>query len=285
MFSIPFVFRLGKKLAGYERFKKGLPEVTEKAALRNHTIIAGFGINGQNIVRILKLLDIRYVIAEMNPETVKKYKALGEPIHFGNSDRQENMLQLGILKASLLVIAINDVEAARRTVSFARNLNPSIKIIVRVNYLAEVEALYEKGADLVLSQDMETSLIFIHHILKFYNMPDHIARIQTNLLRKEHYSFFFKEETQEAWKVAMLDYIEQDNEMFFISPHSKHISKKIADLVPVNYEDVNIIGIIRKNKVLTEGLKEILLENYDTLIFSGNHKKVFDALTWMEEHN
>ena len=83
----------------------------------------------------------------------------------------------------------------------------------------------------------------------------------------------------------MFDYIEQDNELFFISPHSKHISKKIASLEPFNYEDVKIIGVIRKNKILTHTLKEMVIENYDTIIFSGNHKKVFEALTWMEENN
>jgi hypothetical protein len=148
-----------------------------------------------------------------------------------------------------------------------------------------VEKLYAAGADLVLSQDMETSLIFLHHILKFYNMPDHVARIQTNLLRKEHYRFFFKEGQQDTWKIAMIDFIQQDNELFFISPHSKHISKKIMNIEPFKYDGAHIIGVIRDGKIITDSLKELVIENFDTLIFSGNHSKVFEALTWMEENN
>jgi CPA2 family monovalent cation:H+ antiporter-2 len=284
MFSIPFSLRIGKKISGHERFKKELPAAVEIKPHSNHTIIAGFGVNGQNISRILKLLDIPYLIVDLNPATVKKYKSIGEPIYYANIGRQENMKLIGISKASLLVIAINDMKTARQTVLLARNLNPSIKIIVRVNYLTQVESLYNLGADLVLSQDMETSLIFINHILKFYNMPDHVARIQTNLLRKEHYRFFFKDESQDAWKIAMLNYNEQGNELFFISPHSKHISKKIIGLEPFNYEEMNIIGVIRKTKVLTD-LHDLVIENYDTIIFSGNHTKVFEALAWMEENN
>ena len=116
-------------------------------------------------------------------------------------------------------------------------------------------------------------------------MPDHVARIQTNLLRKEHYRFFFKNESQDTWKLAMLDYIEQDNELFFVSPHSKHISKKLADLAAFNIEDANIIGVIRKTTILTDALQDLIIESYDTIIFSGNHSKVSDALTWMEENN
>ena len=285
MFSIPFALKVGKIIAGYEKLKKVLPLSNKSKSLTNHTIIAGYGINGQNIARILKLLDIPYLIVEMNPSTVTKYKSLEELIYFGSIDRRENMKFVGISKASLLVIAINDMEAAGRAVKLARNLNPSLKIIVRVNFLTQVETFYRLGADLVLSQDMETSLIFIHHILKFYNMPDHVARIQTNLLRKEHYRFFIKEKAQEEWKIAIVNFIEQENEMFFISGNSKHISKKIIDLEPFHFEDFKIIGIIRQNTVLTKSLENIKIEKYDSLIFSGNHKKVFEALTWMENNN
>jgi CPA2 family monovalent cation:H+ antiporter-2 len=285
MFSIPIALKIGKKISAYEKIKKEISVSDQSQPLINHTIIAGYGVNGQNISRILKLLDIPYLIVEMNSSTVNKYKSLGEPIHFGSIDRKANMNVMGISKASLMVIAINDMDAAQRATLLARSLNPSVKIIVRVNFLPQVETFYNLGADLVLSQDMETSLIFIHHILKFYKMPDHISRIQTNLLRKEHYRFFFKQESREAWKMAILDFIEQDNELFFISPYSKYVSKMLKELDPFSYKDMNIIGVIRKNKVLTRALSELCIEKYDTIIFSGNHKKVFEAMTWMEENN
>jgi CPA2 family monovalent cation:H+ antiporter-2 len=221
----------------------------------------------------------------MNPQTVTKFKSAGEPIHFGNIDRRENMMRVGIKNASLLVIAMNDLEAAKRTVTLARRLNPAVKIIVRVNFLAQVEILYKLGADLVLAQDMETSLIFIHHILKLYNMPDHVSRIQTNLLRKEHYRFFMKKEARDAWKIAIMDSVEQDNELFFISPFSKHVSKKLGDLEPFEQEECLIIGVIRHNTIITESLHDVVIERLDTIIFSGNHAAVYEALDWMEKNN
>jgi CPA2 family monovalent cation:H+ antiporter-2 len=285
MFSLPFALKIGKKLSGYEKLKKELSVSSSLTNITNHTILAGFGVTGQNIARILKLLNIPYTIVEMNPVTVKKFKSAGEPIYFGHIDRRENMILVGIKKASLLVIAMNDTEAAKRTVTLARQLNPAVKIIVRVNFLVQVEILYKLGADLVLSQDMETSLIFIHHILKLYNMPDHVSRIQTNMLRKEHYRFFLKKEARDAWKIAIIDSVEQDNELFFISPYSKHVSKKLGDLAPFNYEEMLIIGVIRHNTILNESLKDLVIESLDTIIFSGNHAKVFEALTWMEKNN
>ncbi len=285
MFSVPLSLKLGKQISGYEIFKKKFSPSAQSASLKNHTIIAGYGLNGQNIARILKLLGIPYSTLEINPETVRKFKSLGEPIHYGDIDREDNLRNIGISRASLLIIAISDMDACMRAIKISKKLNPELKVIARSNYLSQVDIMYKLGADLVLSQDMETSLIFIHHILKFYQMPDHVARIQINLLRKEHYRFFVKEDFREAWKIAILDYIEQDNEMFFVSPFSKHVSKKIVELEPYNYEDMKIIGIIRHNKVLTESLEYLVIEKYDSIIFSGNHKTVYNALDWMEKNN
>jgi len=285
MFTVPFALKLGKKVSGYDRFKKELTESNDQKELTHHTIIAGLGVTGQNIIRVMKLLNIPYAIIDINPVNIKKYKAANEHIYYGNVDRRENLVQIGIKKASLIIVAINDTEAAKRTVTIARDLNPDIKIIIRVNFLAQVEDFYRLGADLVLAQDMETSLIFIHHILKFYNIPEHVSRIQTNLLRKEHYEFFLKKEARETWKLAIVDAVEQDNELFFISPFSKHVGKKIGQLQPFNFEDITILGVIRQNSMLTEAVKEIELNSYDTILFSGNHAMVYDALTWMEENN
>jgi len=285
MFSIPFALKLGKKISRHEIFKRKLSAEVQATSLKNHAIIAGFGLNGRNIARVLKLLEIPYSILDINPVTVRKYKSHGEPIHYGDIDRADNLKTIGISRASLLIIAVSDMEACMRAIKLAKKLNPALKVIARSNFLSQVEKMYKLGADLVLSQDMETSLIFIHHILKFYQMPDHVARIQTDILRKEHYRFFIKEESRESWKIALLDCIEQDNEMFFISPFSKHVSKKISELEPFNYEDMKIIGVIRRNKVLTRSLEELVIEKYDSIIFSGNHKKVYQALNWMEENN
>ena len=94
---------------------------------------------------------------------------------------------------------------------------PSSGLIVRSNFFSQVEPMYKLGADLVLSQDLETSLMFLNHILKFYNLPDHIIRIQTNILKKEHYNFFTENNFDDKWKITDFDKIEKDNEMFFIS--------------------------------------------------------------------
>jgi len=285
MFSLPFALKAGKKISGHDKLKKEFSKQESSPALTHHTIIAGLGVIGQNIIRVMKLLNIPYAIIDINPANVKKYRADNTHVYYGNADRRENLLQMGIKESSLVLVAINDIEAAKRTVALARDLNKQVKIIVRVNFLAQVENFYKLGADLVLSEDMETSLIIIHHVLKFYNMPEHVSRIQTNLLRKEHYRFFLKKDARESWKMAIVDAVEQDNELFFISPNSHHVGKKITQLEAFKLEDIKILGVIRQNNMLTKDVHNIELQSYDTLLFCGNHAIVFQALDWLEKNN
>ncbi len=54
------------------------------------------------------------------PTTVKKFKADGYPIHYGELDRKENLISMGLHDASLLVIAISDIDATKRAIKLAR---------------------------------------------------------------------------------------------------------------------------------------------------------------------
>lgn len=51
---------------------------------RGHVIIVGFGLGGQNLARVLRSVEIPYVILELNPESVRRSHAHGEPIYFGD---------------------------------------------------------------------------------------------------------------------------------------------------------------------------------------------------------
>ena len=52
--------------------------------LKDHLIIIGFGIGGQIMAHGAKSCGIPYIISEMNPDTVEKYRAT-EPIRHGDA--------------------------------------------------------------------------------------------------------------------------------------------------------------------------------------------------------
>ncbi|MBK7106787.1 MAG: cation:proton antiporter [Ignavibacteriae bacterium] len=287
MFFIPLLIKIGDNLSSKSNLKTKLndSDKTENIKLKNHTIIAGFGVNGKNISNVLKLIGIPFIIIEANPKTVRKYRKLNYPIYFGELDRKENLDSMGIINAALLVIAISDIEATQRAIKIAKSINPNIKLIVRANYVTQVEEMYKLGADLVISQDLETSLVFLNHILDYYNLPRNITRLQTNLLKKEHYKFFTSHNKNYEWNIFESDIIQKDNEMFFISSSSKLISKNILEFEPVKNDVIKIIGIVRDNKIVADNLEFEKVQKFDTLILSGNHRNLETALNWFEANN
>lgn len=159
----PEALKLGAPLDG--NFK--LP------ALRDHLIIVGFGVNGRNLAQAAKAANIPYLVVEMNPETVRRERLRGEPIFYGDATQVEILEHAGIESARVLVIAINDPAASRRIVSLARQLNPSLYIIVRTRYVQELNALFELGANDVVPEEFETSLEIFSLVLNKYLVPRH----------------------------------------------------------------------------------------------------------------
>ena len=112
-FTIPFALKISKKISIYKIFKKALTPIQQSPKRTNHTIIAGFGLNGQNIARTLKLLDIPYVIIDINPETIRKYKESIKnkvrAISENNEEIQRLLLDNKRLKAELAEVDIKEV--------------------------------------------------------------------------------------------------------------------------------------------------------------------------------
>ena len=142
------------KDTGFNRSTSG--GANETASATGHVIVVGYGLNGQNLARVLKEVSIPYRVLEMDPDLVRSAKAGGEPISFGDGTRPEILQQVGIETARVLVVAISDPAATARLVSQARRLRTDLYIIVRTRYVAEIDRLYRLGANQVIPEEFET---------------------------------------------------------------------------------------------------------------------------------
>lgn len=140
-------------------------------ALNDHVIIVGYGVNGKNLARVLKTLQIQHIVIETNPFTVKKEGKKGQHIMFGDASKPEVLEHAQIKKARGMVVAISDAAASRRVAALARNQNPSLHIIVRTRYLLEVEPLYKLGVNEVIPEEFETSVEILSRVLRNYMIP------------------------------------------------------------------------------------------------------------------
>jgi CPA2 family monovalent cation:H+ antiporter-2 len=181
--------RLGERLG--ERGGLGRTDAngqeSEEAKAAQGVLVVSFGINGQNVARACQAAGIPYLVLEMNPETVRRQKALGESIAYGDAMRPAVLEHFGVRRARVLVMTMADPLAARSIVASARSLNPDLYIIVRTRYVQEMAQLKALGADEVIVEEYETALeIFTRVLRRFWVPRQEMARLVEEL-RSEGY--------------------------------------------------------------------------------------------------
>jgi len=199
MAATPFIIKLAPRAADIilrlplpKRLISGLYPVAEikVKGKKDHLIIIGFGVNGRNLARAARLSGVPYAVIEMNPETVRKEQARGEPIYYGDATQEVVLNHVNIKDARIVVIAINDPASTRRITEIIRRLNPKVHLIVRSRYLQEMKPLYELGANEVIPEEFETSVEIFTRVLAKYLIPrDEIEALVVEI-RSDDYEMF-----------------------------------------------------------------------------------------------
>lgn len=155
--------------------------------IKDHVVIAGYGLNGRNLAAALRSIHAPYLIVELNAQTVRKARAEGEPAFYGDATREEILRALGVDRARMLVIAISDPAATRTMVRVARDINTKLYIVTRTRYVVEIPELTRLGANAVIPEEFETSIEIFARVLAHYNVArDEIERL-VGEIRASHY--------------------------------------------------------------------------------------------------
>jgi len=173
IFATPMIISVSPKLSGWlDRILPLRRWVCEKRAsridsqkLKDHVIICGFGPLGERIGSILEQADIKYLVLELNPSTVRKIRESQKPVYLGDGASAEILYQSGIERASVLAVAVPDYMNNSAIIKQARSMNPKIKIITRAKFRNQVNEIYASGADVVISEEVEAGMEMSKYIL------------------------------------------------------------------------------------------------------------------------
>ncbi len=166
---------------------RGILASEKRAVLSDHVVVAGYGVNGKNLAKVLKHLKIPYIVIDTNPFTVRTEKKKGEWIVFGDASKPEVLEHARIEKARIMVVAISDAAASRRIAALARRLNPKIHVIVRTRYILEVEPLFKLGVNEVIPEEFETSVEILSRVLKRFLVPQDVIESCIADVRRDGY--------------------------------------------------------------------------------------------------
>ncbi|HKO31057.1 MAG TPA: cation:proton antiporter [Nitrospiraceae bacterium] len=163
--------------------------------MKGHVIIAGYGLNGRNLARVLGETEIPYLGLDLDGDTVSREAKHGVPVYYGDATNSHVLRHMRVEDAKVLVVAISDPFITRRVVQVAKGINPKLHVVVRTRYLRELDELHKLGADDVVPEEFETSIEIFALVLGTYKMPQDFVTRKAAQVRREGYALLRRSES------------------------------------------------------------------------------------------
>jgi CPA2 family monovalent cation:H+ antiporter-2 len=152
--------------------------------LHDHVVVAGYGEGARSLARVLQGTGVPYLITTLNPQGASDAEADGYPVLRGDSTRARTLQMVGTERARVMVIADDEPAMAHRIATVARSLNPSLHIVVRTRYAADVDPLVHAGANAVVAEETEAVVRLAAGVLRHMDLPFSEVEEQEAVIRR-----------------------------------------------------------------------------------------------------
>jgi CPA2 family monovalent cation:H+ antiporter-2 len=257
---------------------KESPKKAEEAPVKNplnqgHVIIVGFGIAGQNIARSFRSFGIPYKIIEWNNSTVRRYEK-HEPISFGDASRAEVLEQAGIDTAKLMVVAISGTPLTQAVLRTVKRLRPSLHVILRLQYLRELEGVQRRDEVEIVVGEFETTLEIIGRALNLFEVD---SKEIYGLLKDTKAAMDPKKSKQNG---LLLKKFEIPKQEIISHIHSLELDgeswarkQSLSDLKLRQSTGVSIVAVFREGMGVTYPRSDFELEVGDVIYILGSNEQ------------
>lgn len=133
------------------KFQQSEADMSEESMSpqENPVIIAGFGRFGQIVGRLLLGNGFAVTVLDHSATHIERVRKFGFKIYYGDATREDLLHTAGAAEARLLVVAIDDREAANEIVRIAKQHFPQLKVLVRAFDVVHLHELQALGADYI----------------------------------------------------------------------------------------------------------------------------------------
>ena len=168
----PLLIKYNEVIASYfdpaYRASLNQNEISIAAASDNldgHVILCGFGRTAQNLAQFLRRVNIPFIAIEIESDIVTEAREAGASVFLGDSSKPEILRVAGIDRARVLVISFTEIKTSEHIARAARTLNRDIPMIIRTRDDRHLERLLECGANEVIPDTVESSMMLAKHTL------------------------------------------------------------------------------------------------------------------------
>jgi voltage-gated potassium channel Kch len=130
MLSTPLLMIL-YETAILPRLERGADRAADPIDEHNPVIVAGYGRFGQVAARLLNARGFGTTVIDHDPNQIELVRRFGQKAYYGDVTRLDLLESAGAGKARLLIVAVDDKEAALETALLARRHFPQLRILVR----------------------------------------------------------------------------------------------------------------------------------------------------------
>jgi len=173
------------RMDGIMRVRREVEKV-ERRTLKDHVVIVGYGLNGQNVALAAQSAKIRCAVIEEDPALAEKAQQQGLHVVHGDAANDHVLEKAHVEQARVVVVAIADADITRRITARVR-AHTTAYIIVRTRYVREIEANLAAGASEVIPEEFETSIEIFYRVLRKYLVPERNIQEMVAHIRGHHY--------------------------------------------------------------------------------------------------
>ena len=279
MLAAPFIIlnsdKIVMRFSSNEWMQQSL-ELTKIASssmsLQQHVIMAGFGRTGQSIATLLEEEQIPYRALDLDLERVRKAEAAGANVSYADATRRESLVAAGIHRASSLIVTFANPQAALRILYYAKELAPNLPVIVKSYDDTDFDRLKAAGADEVVPEIIESSLVLTSYAYMAYGVPMQkiIKRVQA--ARASRYAKLREYFHGES------DVIPADSESYWrlhalrLPAGASGVGKTIGELdLPPNHVEVTLV---RRGRERLKVSDDLVLREDDVLVLRGTSEGI-----------
>ncbi|MEM9579661.1 MAG: cation:proton antiporter [Pseudomonadota bacterium] len=165
MLVTPLLFIL-MELIGRSLPERGETYEEDEIDEQGPVIIAGVGRFGQVVHRLVQSAGFKTVVVDHDMKTIDLMRRFGHKGFFGDPTRLDMLRAAGLAQAHILVVALDDPEAATKIVRYARKDRPDLHIIARARDRAHTYALFAAGADDIVRELFDSALRAGRYVLE-----------------------------------------------------------------------------------------------------------------------
>lgn len=247
---------------------------TLAVAGRAHVIICGYGRVGQNIARVLEQTGFEYIAVDLDPYRIRLGRQAGDPVIYGDAGETNVLENVGLARASCVVITFANPEVALRILRSIRESRDDVPVLVRTQDDSKLEQLQKAGATEVIPETLEASLMLLSHLLLVLKLP--VTRVirTVNDIRSHRYEML--RQYFPAAGAELLDdthAFREELHSVILPPHAWAVGRTVAEL-SARGSKATVSAVRRDGIVGREPGPDMLFKVGDVVVVCGTPQAV-----------